>query len=87
MPQEALTPGARPRVRPSVAVTTVLLQVLAQGDQRRAQASTVWSQDAAGQLDEDGGHAGHAVIRGLQGDGPHLEGGVGEAHQLRKEGI
>ena len=87
MPQQPLAPAPSARVCPCVAVATVLLQVLPQGDQCRAQTGAVWRQDAAGQLDEDGGHPGHAVVRGLQGDGPHLEGGVGEAHELREEGV
>lgn len=71
----------------SIAVAAVLLQVLPEGDQGRAQAGTVGGQDAPRQLDEDGGHPGHAVIRGLQGDGSHLEGGVGEPHELGEEGV
>lgn len=87
MAQQPLAARPGPRVPPSVAVATVLLQVLAQGDQRRAQAGPVGRQHAAGQLEEDGGHPGHAVVGGLQRDGPHLEGGVGEAHELREERV
>ena len=76
MSQQPLAPAPRPLVRAGAPVATVLLQVLPQGDQGRAQAGTVGCQDAPGQLEEHRGHASHAVVGGLQRDGPHLEGGV-----------
>lgn len=68
-------------------MTAVLLKVLAQGDEGGAEAGAVGRQDTPRQLDEYRGHPGHAVVRGLQGDGPHLECGVGEAHELGEEGV
>lgn len=86
MPQQPLAPG--PWVpASSVAVAAVFLQVLTQSDECGTQTGTIRSQDAPRQLEEDGGHARHAVVGGLQRDGPHLEGGVGEAHELREEGV
>lgn len=87
MPQQPLAPSPAPRVSSPIAVAAVFLQVLTQSDQCRAQTGPVGGQDPPRQLKEDGGHAGHAVVCGLQRDGSHLEGGVGEAHELREEWV
>lgn len=71
----------------TVAVAAVFLQVLTQGNQRRAQTGAIRSQDSPGELEEDRGHAGHAIIGGFQGDGPDFEGRVGESHELREERV
>lgn len=87
MPQQPLTPCSCPWVAPTIAMATVFLQVLAQCNQCRAQTGTIWSQDTPRQLKEHSGHPSHAVICGLQGDGPHFERGVRKAHELREEGV
>lgn len=87
MSEQPLPPCSCSWVPSSIAMATVFLQVLTQGHQRRAQTSTIWSQDTPRQLEQDGGHTGHAVIRGLQGDGPDFKGGVRKAHQLREERV
>lgn len=74
MPKQPLPPCSCSRMPSSVAMATVFLQVLTQGNQRGAQAGAIRGQDAPWQLEEDGGYTGHAVICGLQGDGPDLEG-------------
>lgn len=87
MSQQPLPPCSCSWVPSSIAMATVFLQILTQGNQRRAQTSAIWSQDTPGQLEQDGGHTGHAVICGLQGDGPNFKGWVREAHELREERV
>lgn len=87
MPQQPLAPSSAPWVSSPISVAAVFLQVLTQSDQCGAQTGPVGGQDPPGQLEEDGGHASHAVVCGLQRDGSHLKGGVGEAHELREERV
>lgn len=84
---QTLAPRARPWVPASATMAAVFLQILAQSNQRGAQAGTVWCQDTSGQLEQDGGYPGHAVLCGLEGYGPNLEGGVGEPHELGEERV
>lgn len=87
MPQQPLAARTCSWMPPSIAVATVFLQVLTQSNQCGAKTGTVWSQDTPGQLEEDRSHPSHAVICGLQGDGPHFKGGIGKAHKLRQERV
>lgn len=87
MSKQPLPPCSCSWVPSSIAMATVLLQVLTQGNQRRAQTSAVWSQDPPRQLEQDSGHTSHAIICGLQGDGPNFKGWIREAHELREERV
>lgn len=87
MPQQPLAARTRSWMPASIAVATVFLQVLSQSNQCGAQTGAVWSQDTPRQLEEDCSHSSHTIICGLQGNGPHLEGGIGKAHKLREERV
>lgn len=85
--QQAFSAAPSTRVRSCSTMSTVLLQILSQSDERRTQAGPVGCKDASWQLYEHSGHPCHPVVCGLQSDWSNFEGRVRKTHELRKEGV